>query len=909
MELQDISGASEFEGNRAEVVDWCNAVAKYLSAHSTAVSLFEICDAIPFPQVPLKYSLMDILANDSLHRFAVSGEGQSARVRRIYRVDDEEISEGVEEWRNLLVQFLSAQATLCGLSDIGSAVIRPPSVPNSIKLLDVLKCDPLQRFLIVGEGNNIRAKLNFILNDEQMASVIDQWRDNISRFLSTTWTTVSLVDIDAHVIRPIFLPDSVSLADVLSTDPAGRFAVSGDEGNGSTIPNTLRARRIFHVDDPEISVYVDTWRVEISRFLATQYSAVSLSDIGSSIPRPQQLPTSVKLIDVMKADPLNRFILSGDGNNIRAAVTTTTRSALIEEFEMMDGLSGTRNSHYYGASSRYEGPYSSPSPHSVPPFSAPSSPFPQSSRPQHPSSASFERSFGLPVFDPAGREYSHPSSAMQKIIPASPGAGLLSAAAAAAQYRDLNSRRFGSNPGNMLAAPNLRTTTALSNSYGAKFAFAGGMNSVNLPLSGRPPVARINAYACEPSFSSSSIVSPTAKPFYPSQMSSSSSSSANQSKEALKREATPIGLIPSGNSEVNKFVTRVPDSDLSPRSEFINCFTSAKTDPLKESFYGPFGLESSLTRCDSTSSIGPGVFTSSSGYTSSSNSSRASLFGGLPSNGPNYGSREDELDAGFGSLSLSGSAVSGKMSFGQSNAFSMDPSMSSGIVLSSDPVYVPDARSGMNSISLLDSGPPPGLSHGNPGFKGMGISIPSSSSTSSATSPASTQSQSFTFTYSHPSVIGSRYYGEKHRSESVITDSGSPSDNDESDFLDRVELTLPLSVSSKNWSQSQSRSAGSSSVTSATVCSSLSGTSSCSTALSQWIPTLFQGHDPLVISSFVSRLRDEGFVYIDDLLEAYRQGQLSFESLQRLAGFKTGHYNRLVKALAALDEMPTSVIF
>jgi hypothetical protein len=34
------------------------------------------------------------------------------------------------------------------------------------------------------------------------------------------------------------------------------------------------------------------------------------------------VPTSVKLIDVMRADPRNRFIIKGDGNALRARINS-----------------------------------------------------------------------------------------------------------------------------------------------------------------------------------------------------------------------------------------------------------------------------------------------------------------------------------------------------------------------------------------------------------------------------------------------------------------------------------------------------------------------------------------------------------------------------------------------------------
>lgn len=49
---------------------------------------------------------------------------------------------------------------LLGLSEIGANVPRPPGVPPSVKLIDVMRADPMIRFLIKGDGNALRVKIN-----------------------------------------------------------------------------------------------------------------------------------------------------------------------------------------------------------------------------------------------------------------------------------------------------------------------------------------------------------------------------------------------------------------------------------------------------------------------------------------------------------------------------------------------------------------------------------------------------------------------------------------------------------------------------------------------------------------------------------------------------------------------------
>lgn len=69
-----------------------------------------------------------------------------------------------------------------------------------------------------------------------------------------------------------------------------------------------------------------------------------------------------------------------------------------------------------------------------------------------------------------------------------------------------------------------------------------------------------------------------------------------------------------------------------------------------------------------------------------------------------------------------------------------------------------------------------------------------------------------------------------------------------------------------------------------------------------WLPIVFSGFDYDVIDSFVARLRDDGgFVTVQDLLDAVARDELSRENLADIAGFKVGHCNRLDKALAVYN--------
>jgi hypothetical protein len=317
------SGNEILESQSSTLYDaWRESVTKYLAQQSTTVSLADLNNHVSRPAgVHPSVSLVDVLITDPLQRFAISGEGDSTRVRRIFRVDDDEIKDLVAKWRNSLANYLSNLTCTVGLSDIGSNVSRPYRLPSSVKLIDVLRTDPLNRFIITGEGNGIRAKYNFHLTEEQVSSLVEQWRDNICRFLTAQPSSVGLSDIGSNVARPFCLPNSVKLLDTLQNDPLGRFAISGEGSN-------MRARRVFRPDDPEVFEAVEDWRRAIGQFLLIHPLHTTLSDIGFNVARPLHLPNSIKLLDVMKADPYQRFLLEGEGNSMRASLSGPGKAAV-----------------------------------------------------------------------------------------------------------------------------------------------------------------------------------------------------------------------------------------------------------------------------------------------------------------------------------------------------------------------------------------------------------------------------------------------------------------------------------------------------------------------------------------------------------------------------------------------------
>ena len=69
-----------------------------------------------------------------------------------------------------------------------------------------------------------------------------------------------------------------------------------------------------------------------------------------------------------------------------------------------------------------------------------------------------------------------------------------------------------------------------------------------------------------------------------------------------------------------------------------------------------------------------------------------------------------------------------------------------------------------------------------------------------------------------------------------------------------------------------------------------------SQGLDSWLPLVLSGFPVELVTSFVERLREEGFLSVHDLVLARSLGQLTEEFLGGL-GFKVGHCNRVFASL------------
>ena len=139
------------------------------------------------------------------------------------------IYEAIEKWKQNISLYLTTQTSSTSINEIYNRVPNPTHhiIPKSIKLVDILKYDSENRFYVTGEGNSLKIKYNFKLSSQEIEQLQSQWRENISKYLSTQSSAISLSDIGANVMKPFHLPNTIKLLETIQNDPQNRFVISG----------------------------------------------------------------------------------------------------------------------------------------------------------------------------------------------------------------------------------------------------------------------------------------------------------------------------------------------------------------------------------------------------------------------------------------------------------------------------------------------------------------------------------------------------------------------------------------------------------------------------------------------------------------------------------------------------------
>ena len=73
------------------------------------------------------------------------------------------------------------------------SVRRPISIPSSVKLLSIIKTDPLNRFVLLGDGNIAKVRFNMKTDPDQESLWVAKWRDDIAAYImKQQWSSPSI---------------------------------------------------------------------------------------------------------------------------------------------------------------------------------------------------------------------------------------------------------------------------------------------------------------------------------------------------------------------------------------------------------------------------------------------------------------------------------------------------------------------------------------------------------------------------------------------------------------------------------------------------------------------------------------------------------------------------------------------
>lgn len=269
-----------------------------------------------------------------------------------------------EAWRDSVFQFADQAVRL---SIIAECVPRPDYLPRDVKLIDVLRADPYNRFEVTGpatemivqrrEGSNVPDSAAWKLGPDNAPQTVERlkksnlkmsssdshdgkgdsnskaekgekgdslsgdkelWRKRCYQHLCTVKKPVAASQLGAFASKPTGLPANVKLMEVLENDVKDRFIL-----NHVTSALTLVSAK---VTDVSVDRVIDEWRINIAKYMYEQLQTkrengwFPLTELGSKVRKPTVLPKTTSMLEVLKTDHQGMFRISGYAPNMRATI-------------------------------------------------------------------------------------------------------------------------------------------------------------------------------------------------------------------------------------------------------------------------------------------------------------------------------------------------------------------------------------------------------------------------------------------------------------------------------------------------------------------------------------------------------------------------------------------------------------
>jgi len=196
-------------------------------------------------------------------------------------------------------------------------------------------------------NHNVLIGLKNMTNEIQLIKQsINQWRQMIIQRLIQCDGPVDFSSLASKVPRPIMVPTSVKIKDVLMTDLMKTFIITCNEKHDLWLVSLSQ-----HDNHDVQSIFEEKWKNDIANFLYKQTIQMPLTRLGIEVPRPANL--NKKLSEVLRSDLKQRFVLVPNPTNnetvVHVHMTTTQKEKYCEKWRrnIIDFITSTKQKYIF----------------------------------------------------------------------------------------------------------------------------------------------------------------------------------------------------------------------------------------------------------------------------------------------------------------------------------------------------------------------------------------------------------------------------------------------------------------------------------------------------------------------------------------------------------------------------------
>lgn len=196
-------------------------------------------------------------------------------------------------------------------------------------------------------NNNLLIGLkNVTIEIQSIQKSIEKWRQMILQRLIECDGPVEFSTLPAMVPRPIIIPTSVKIKDILTTDLKKSFHITCND------KHDLWLVSLSHLNSDVQSIFEEKWKSDIAHYLYKQSIQIPLTRLGVEVPRPASL-NQKKLSEVLRSDDKQRFVLVPNPTNNETVVyvhmTIIQREKYCEKWRraILDFITSSKQKYIY----------------------------------------------------------------------------------------------------------------------------------------------------------------------------------------------------------------------------------------------------------------------------------------------------------------------------------------------------------------------------------------------------------------------------------------------------------------------------------------------------------------------------------------------------------------------------------